>query len=326
MPCNGLAADIYDLYVLGLLDGQDRAVLEAHIQEQCPACLRGVQRSMNLWIVFATTLEDAEPSAGFRARLIQIAELSKKVLTFPKTISLSQPSQAARWGLMAGGAALAVLVVAAWYAGHASGALDEQRLNASLILITQQLSSTQLRVNEQTTKIRELENALHSSGKTAAVDQQSVVQRHLLQAQAQAEQYKAILDREQQAIAENTRFLSALSNPGARLVPLKGSDVAAATTAYALFIENSKLLFVASNLPKLAEGRQFQLWLIRKQEPKIVSAGVFSADDDSGAVMSFDEASVLSDVSLFRVTDEPNRGSPAPTGPKLLEGSLAKEE
>ncbi|MBV9294566.1 MAG: anti-sigma factor [Acidobacteriaceae bacterium] len=326
MPCNGLAANIYDLYVLGLLDGQDLVQLEAHIQQQCPACLRGVQRSMNLWAVFAATLEDAEPSAGFRARLIQIAELSKKVLTFPKTSFPSETSQAARWGLMAGGAALAVAVVAAWYAGHASGALDEQRLNANLIRMAQQLASTQLRMNEQTAKVRQLENALHSSGKIPALDQQSLAQRRLLQAQAQADQYKAILDRQEQAIALNTRLLDALSNPGARLITMKGSDVAGAATAYAVFIENSKLLFVGANLPKLGEGRQFQLWVVRKEDPKIVSAGVFSATDDHRGVISFDEGSLLSDVSLLRVTDEQSGGNSAPTGPKLLEGSVAEEE
>src|SRR5258707_11181684 len=85
MPCAGYSADTYDRYVLGLLEEPERSQLEKKIEEHCPECLRGVQRSMNLWLVFATTLENAEPSADFRGRLIRIAELSRKVLTFPKS-------------------------------------------------------------------------------------------------------------------------------------------------------------------------------------------------------------------------------------------------
>ena len=326
MPCNGLAADIYDLYVLGLLDGRERIELETHIQEQCPACLCGVQRSMDLWTVFVTTLENAEPSADFKARLIRIAELSKKVLTFPKTPASEKPSQATGWGLMAGGAAVAVLVVAAWYTGHASGALNEQRLSGDLNRLTQQIALTQVRLNEQTAKAQNLEKALQSSGKSGAADQQSLMQQRLLQAQAQAGQYKAILDREEQQVADNTRLISALSNAGAHLFALKGIEKAAGAIAYVLITENSKLLFIGANLPKPGEGRQFQLWLVRKQDPKIVSAGVFSPDQDNHVLMNFDEASVLSEVSLLEVTEEPEGGAATPSGPKLFEAARGGEE
>lgn len=327
MLCNGLAADIYDLYVLGLLDGPGRTQLEEHIHEQCPACLRGVQRSMNLWIAFATTLENAEPSADFRARLIRIAELSKKVLTFPKTLPASkQPSRTARWIFLAGAAVLAVFVSAAWYAGHASGGLDQQRLTAELNRVRQQAALAQLQLNEQTAKLEQLNKALRSSGKSADVDRQSLARRQLLEAQAQIDQYKAIAGREQQAQGDNTLLVSALSNPGARLFVIKGAETAAGSTAYALIVANSKLIFIGSKLPKLADGRQFQLWLVRSEDPKIVSAGVFSPGDRQAAVVDFDEASVLSNISALEVTDEPQGGSPAPTGPKLFEGAVDLED
>ena len=59
MHCAGFTSDTYDRYVLGLLEEPDRSQLESQIQQQCPACLTGVQRSMNLWLVFAETLENA---------------------------------------------------------------------------------------------------------------------------------------------------------------------------------------------------------------------------------------------------------------------------
>lgn len=255
-----------------------------------------------------------------------MSELGDKALSLPEDSTKREPSQGARWGLLAGGAALAVVVVAAWYAGRVSGALDDQRLSAELNRVKQQAASTQLRLDEQRAKTRNLEKAMQSSGTIAAVDQQSLLQRRLLQAQAQIGQYKAILDREQHQQIENTRLLTALWNPGARLLPMKGANAAAAATAYAIFVENSSLFFIGANLPQLSEGRQFQLWIVRKQDPKIVSAGFFSPDDDHRAVIDFDEASLLSDVSAVAVTDEPSGGSPNPTGAKLLEASLSGEE
>src|SRR5450631_640744 len=90
MHCAGFNSDTYDRYVLGLLEEPDRSQLESQIQQQCPACLTGVQRSMNLWLVFAETLENAEPSEDFRGRIVRIAELSRKVLTFPKKSALRE--------------------------------------------------------------------------------------------------------------------------------------------------------------------------------------------------------------------------------------------
>ncbi len=42
--------------------------------------------------------------------------------------------------------------------------------------------------------------------------------------------------------------------------------------------------------------------------------------------MSFDDASVLSDIALIEVTDEPEGGSSAPTGTKLLEAGSGSTE
>ena len=72
---------------------------------------------------------------------------------------------------------------------------------------------------------------------------------------------------------------------------MKGSGTAAHCTAYALIVENSKILLIARNLPKLDEQRQFQFWVVRKEEPKIVSAGMFTPGDDNRAVLEFEDPS-----------------------------------
>ena len=78
-------------------------------------------------------------------------------------------------------------------------------------------------------------------------------------------------------------------------------------------------MLITSNLPKLDKQREFECWIFRKKDPKIVSAGNFTPHDDNRAVLEFADPSVVSDISLIEVTDEP-RGdnSDQPTGTKLL--------
>ena len=160
---------------------------------------------------------------------------------------------------------------------------------------------------------------MKSRGIGTAADSQKSIHQQLLRAQAQASAYKAILEREQETSIDNARLVDALSLPGARLIAMKGIDGAAHAVAYALLVENSRLVFVASNLPQLPEGRQFQLWLLRKDEPRVVSAGAFTPDTANRSTVYFDDASLVSEISLLAVTEEPEGGSSAPTGTRILE-------
>jgi hypothetical protein len=147
------------------------------------------------------------------------------------------------------------------------------------------------------------------------------MRRQILELQAEIGQYKAIMQRQERALSDNLRLLDALSTPGAHLFFLKGTGIAANCTAYALVVENSKIVLIASSLPKLDHERQFQFWVVRKEEPKIVSAGMFTPDDNR-VVLEFEDPSLISNISLIQVTDEPRGGSSEPTGPKLLFVSL----
>ncbi len=224
------------------------------------------------------------------------------------------------WPVLAGGAVIVTfLLIGAWYAGRESAGLEAQRVSAQVNQLANEVAATRFALAQQKRKTEQLENALKGSNQTATIALQSRLYQQLLRAQAEANQYKAIVGRDRQGSADNARLLDALTTPHARLLPLKGADAAVDSTAYALIVENLRLLFIASNLPQLAEGRQFQLWLVRKQDPKFVSLGVFKPDDGKRVLMSFDDASVLSDIAQVEVTDEPEGGSSVPTGTKLLE-------
>lgn len=320
MPCAGLPADAYDRYVLGLLDEPERSQLETDIQEQCPACLHGVQRSMNLWLVFASTLENEEPSADFRARLVRIAELSRKVLTFPKSTLLHGRITILTSTLIIMGAMLSALLLATWYAGRQSIRLEAQPFSADLDRLAHQVATDHIRLQEEIQKRVEVEKQLGSSGRSA-IGQASRLQQSLVKSQAEAQEYKTVIARDSQLSTDNTRLIGMLNRVGARLLAMRGGEGTTNAVAYILLIEKSKLVFAGSNLPKPSADHQFQLWLHRKEDPKVVSAGVFAPDDKNHAVVEYAEASLLSEISFVAITEEPTGGSSAPTTTRLFDTS-----
>lgn len=73
---------------------------------------------------------------------------------------------------------------------------------------------------------------------------------------------------------------------------------------------------VASDLEKLSEAEQYQLWLIKDGER--TSGGVFSVSERGYAALKIYAQEPLDSFDGFGITIEPEGGSPGPTGPKIL--------
>jgi len=78
---------------------------------------------------------------------------------------------------------------------------------------------------------------------------------------------------------------------------------------------------VGNNLPAPAPDRKYQLWIMRKEDPKTVSAGLFRPVDKGPTVVPYEEKSLVSSIASVALTEEPSNGSETPTGDKLLETS-----
>jgi anti-sigma-K factor RskA len=325
MHCAGFTSETYDRYVLGLLEEPDRSQVEAQIQEQCPACLNGVQRSMNLWLVFAETLENAEPSEDFRGRIVRIAELSRKVLTFPKNSAVRERTAVPISTLVIICAVTSVLLVATWYAARASSRMEGQASTVDLERLAKEVASNQLKLDQEIEKRRQLKTQLDSAG-PAAVAQTKKTEDALSKAQAVIEQQKTELARNAQTAGETNSLLETLTHGGVRLLPMKASEAAGKGLGYALLAEKSRLVFVGSNVPKPSTDHTFQLWLLRKETTAdtigAVSAGVFMPAENGSCVVLFKDGALLSNVTGVLVTEEPIEGKyEKPTGPKLFEAS-----
>src|SRR5271157_38957 len=99
MSCDGFAAEVYDLFALGALEGEERVELERHLAEACETCLRSVQRSLSIWPGLGAAITDDATSPVLRSRIVRMAELSKSMpaLTEPSKASTAQPRIANSW-------------------------------------------------------------------------------------------------------------------------------------------------------------------------------------------------------------------------------------
>ncbi len=323
MHCAGFNSDTYDRYVLGLLEEPDRSQLETQIQEQCPACLTGVQRSMNLWLAFAETLENAEPSEDFRGRIVRIAELSRKVLTFPKNSAARERPSVPISTLVIICAVTCLLLVMTWYAARAWARVDRPNSTVDLEGLAQKLANAEKALDTEKDKRQKAESEIRPSDRSAL---QSVVQKMKsdedarLKAEAQVEQLR------REDSSANT-LVTTLQRSGARLLPMKASEAAAAEKTVGYTILSAKnLVFIGSNLPKPPDGHTYQFWILRSEEPLQVPAGFMPAEASGTWLMHYDDATMLTKIEGVEITDEPIQGDyQKPSGPKLLEAVIGEE-
>jgi anti-sigma-K factor RskA len=79
-------------------------------------------------------------------------------------------------------------------------------------------------------------------------------------------------------------------------------------------------VLAVTGLPRLDSAHQYQLWLIRGGERR--SAGVFSVDAKGYGSLLLVVPVDFRNFHGFGISIEPSGGSPAPTGPRVMAGTL----
>jgi anti-sigma-K factor RskA len=103
--------------------------------------------------------------------------------------------------------------------------------------------------------------------------------------------------------------------------PLAGSEGAPAARGRAyLDPPRQQGMVVASDLPQPEPGRAYQVWLRGKDG--VVSAGLLRMDDRGTGYALLEPDSPLDQYETIGISLEPAGGSPQPTGPRMLSGSL----
>jgi anti-sigma-K factor RskA len=106
-----------------------------------------------------------------------------------------------------------------------------------------------------------------------------------------------------------------------QIVRLDGTGSAPQTVGYVIVFKNNRYgSLTVENAPVLNEEQQYQVWLMKNGER--TSGGVFSVNDSGYGVLQVYSKEPLEVYDSFGITIEPAGGSPAPTGEKILGGSL----
>lgn len=66
----GMNDEIYDLYVLGVLDAEQSEQIEAHLREDCEYCLEKLHEATRMSVAMAGIAEQVQPPAHLRQRVL----------------------------------------------------------------------------------------------------------------------------------------------------------------------------------------------------------------------------------------------------------------
>ncbi len=118
------------------------------------------------------------------------------------------------------------------------------------------------------------------------------------------------------------RVLDVLTSPNAQHIVLSVSKTAPAPTARAAYLESrGELVFQASNMSPLPQGKTYELWIIPANGAAPIPAGLFAPDPSGSASVVLPPLPVGVAAKAFGVTVEQAEGSTTPTLPIILSGA-----
>ncbi len=358
MPCNVFTSESYDLFALGILDDFEADEMRAHMRANCVDCASNLRESMERVTQIALTTIAVEPRKAMRGQIISLVKPPAPVrlnwLRFglagaavamfalavgiglgwlgssriqsagsptivsrlsPPPVPNVQPRAIAPPPSPSKQTPREVVVVQA-----PSPGLAAERSQIASLEITIRARDEQLAAAQQ--QLSRLQAAAAAAPAEPPNHDVAGYESRIERLTEQLELYKTALERQRRELTANVQLISLLSVPDVKLVNLTATEQGGGASARAL-VSGRSAVFLASRLPDLQPGRSYQLWLMRRSSPAIVSGGVFRPNPSGGATFEIKDAAALSGLTAMAVTEEPAGGSPLPTGHKILVG-LAK--
>jgi anti-sigma-K factor RskA len=146
----------------------------------------------------------------------------------------------------------------------------------------------------------------------------TVLEERLERALLQASAAEAAVADARRVSAELQSSMGVLAAPDLVRIDLAGQAPAPQATARALWSRARGMVFTASNLPPLPEGRVYQVWVVTAQAP--ISAGLLMLDPTGAGQTFFSTPPDIPPPAAVAVSIEPAGGVPAPTGAIYLVG------
>ncbi len=122
------------------------------------------------------------------------------------------------------------------------------------------------------------------------------------------------------SVAQKDSLISALTGMHTRVIDLM--SYADASPMARMFWDQKKQMFIlyASNVKPPARGKVYQVWLMARGTTTPVSVGTFMPDSTGSAVVASKHPMEPGTLRRVAVTEEPEGGMPAPTGPVMFAG------
>ena len=128
---------------------------------------------------------------------------------------------------------------------------------------------------------------------------------------------RAMADAQRVAL-QTQSTVDVLTAPDLARIDLAGQATAPSARARALWSRERGMVFTASNLPQLAEGRVYQVWVVTADAR--ISAGLIMPDESGRTTAVFATPPDIPPPVAVAVTLEPAGGVPQPTGAFYLLG------
>lgn len=90
MTCEQLSS-LYEEYALGVLEGEERAELEAHLARACPNCAPGVAQARGVVSQLALAAPDAQPPGSLKRKIMDAARSSSEAARAVAAMDLRKP-------------------------------------------------------------------------------------------------------------------------------------------------------------------------------------------------------------------------------------------
>lgn len=325
-------ADKIALYALGALEPDEAAEFEKlaaaspYVQSRL-AEERALLRSLHI------APDPVTPSAAVTRRLMahidaDLMPLQQRLDAANRAKPTQTPTQNPNglWSLLRGlGLGLAVIsTAAAAFLGYnlVQVQRDMSAMRAEITGLRSELNTTQQTVVHKDQTVGELERAAADLRRQLSDAQARIdaAQTQLAQAEGNADKSAQALKNAQTQLASVQNELAIISQPDVRSAALPASSDTYKQGAVTIFYspKTDSALVTVANLPKLPEGRDYQLWLIEGSNP--LPSVIIKVDEKGNgrAVVPSDKA--FDNFQAFGVTVEKLGGSPTPNpeGPIYL--------
>ena len=302
--CDDLQDQIM-LYAAGMLEGAERQEVQWHLSRGCTVCQARYAEAIAVLGILPTSLVPVTVPSSLKKKVLDRVDQAEDVAQ--EGIRLVGSALPARrlpersgwrfnFGALAVAASIGLILGIAGFYQYMSPVIDARdRLGNELARATDEID--RLRITADA-KDRQLARTL--------ADNEAL--REIAEEQAKTVQN---LKNSRDGAIQQVQFLQ---SPGLKVVELAGLQAQPNAKAYLFFdSQTRKSKLIAQTLTPQPEGRTYELWLITADSKKF-PAGTFNADERGTVTATIDIPAGLLPLAAVAISDEPEGGSPQPTG------------